>query len=378
MTKLTFLHIADTHFGVHYAVRPKNLLRRKYGDLFFQKAEAILNRIIKPNNVDLILHAGDFFNRSKPYSEVIKRAIQLFSTTLQKGISTYIIPGNHERSFLPVGLLKLHTNLHVFDKPGIQIFEKNGIKVKITGIPYIRRNAVDRFPKFITSIEQCNKYTPDYSILLAHQLIEGAHLENYTFLKGPNVVKFNSLNNKYNYIALGHVHRFQWMYQNDNKIMSINNKFNVIQSVNNNTWNFDQEQKFHFGPLLVYAGSVERVSFAEMNEPKGFILGELNGTKGSIQGKFRFINHNGIEMRNFSWDPEILRQEEFKELIQKEFESVSQQKNQYPIKGVFRIKIIDKSRSIPKFLVSDLKDLANEKNILLSFVYPIKKREDEK
>jgi len=374
MTKLTFLHITDTHFGVHYAVRPKNLLRRRYGDLFFQKTEQILKKIIKTNNIDFILHAGDFFNRSKPVSEVVNRAIQMFSTPLQKGIKTFIIPGNHERSFLPVGLFKLHTNLHVFDRPSTQLMEKNEIKVKITGIPYIRRNARTRFLKQINSINQNDMNESNYSILLAHQIIEGARLENYTFLKGPNVIKFNVLDKKYNYIALGHVHRFQWMYQGINKIISINNQFTAFQSVNNRTWNFDQDQQLQLGPIVVYAGSLERVSFAEMNEPKGFILGELSSIKGNVEGKFRFINHYGIEMRNFSWDPNILKQEKFEELIRKEFEFLIQKNPQKPINGIFRIKIINWLHPIPKILVSNLKELAAKHNVLLSFVYPMKKR----
>ena len=390
--KLTFLHLADTHLGVHYAIRPKNLLRRKYGELFFQKIEEVLNKVVVNNKVDFILHSGDLFNRSKPPSEVISRAIHLFLTILQKGIKIYIIPGNHERSFLPIGLLKLHPNIHVFDRASVQFFEKNDIRVKITGIPYIRRNAVDRFPKLVNSVEQhlCNsvdgseKITEtnlnnlSYSILLAHQIIEGARLENYTFLKGSNVIKFNTLDKQYDYIALGHVHRFQWMYQNNGKIISINDKFSVNQSLNNRDWNFKEEQQVHSGPLVAYAGSIERVSFTEMNEPKGFILGELNNFNGIMKGNFRFINHNGIEMRSYLWDPNSMNQEKFMELIQEEFKLLKQGKTQESINGILKIKIVNDIHPIPKTLVSELKTLAIKHNVLLSFIFPMKRKEDEK
>ncbi|MHA2247426.1 MAG: metallophosphoesterase family protein, partial [Candidatus Hodarchaeales archaeon] len=114
---IRFLHISDTHFGAHYALRPKNLKRRAYGELFFRKITEVLNKAISVHHVDFIIHSGDFFNRSKPPPEVVNRGIKPFQLAAQKGIPIYVLPGNHERSRLPLGLLPFYDNINLFTKP---------------------------------------------------------------------------------------------------------------------------------------------------------------------------------------------------------------------------------------------------------------------
>ena len=43
---IRFLHLSDTHFGVHYALKPRNLLRRAYSELFFRKVEEVIREAI--------------------------------------------------------------------------------------------------------------------------------------------------------------------------------------------------------------------------------------------------------------------------------------------------------------------------------------------
>ena len=118
------------------------MLRRAYGELFFQKIANVIQKAISNHHIDFIIHSGDFFNRSKPPPDVIDRAVKSFRPAIQKEIPIYILPGNHERSKLPLGLLPFSNgNINLFKKPSSFIFEKNGITIKLTGFPYIRKNA---------------------------------------------------------------------------------------------------------------------------------------------------------------------------------------------------------------------------------------------
>ncbi|MHA2294330.1 MAG: metallophosphoesterase, partial [Candidatus Hodarchaeales archaeon] len=109
---IKFLFISDTHFGVHYAIRPRNELRHRYGSRFFNKVEKIFRQTINRDKIDFILHGGDFFNRSKPPPDIVKKSTSILLWAANH-VPIYLIPGNHERSKLPFGLIEYHDNIHI-------------------------------------------------------------------------------------------------------------------------------------------------------------------------------------------------------------------------------------------------------------------------
>ena len=121
-----FLMITDTHFGIHYANNPRSKLRFALGNQFFDQAEKIFRLAIKKHNVDFVLHCGDFFNRSKPHPSIIAKATSLL-LWIARYVPVYIIPGNHERSQLPVGLLHYQKNVYIFTKPCSFFFRKKEV-----------------------------------------------------------------------------------------------------------------------------------------------------------------------------------------------------------------------------------------------------------
>jgi len=310
---INFLHLSDTHCGVHYAVTPRNHQRRAYGESFFQKAAEVIETAITHHKVDFILHAGDFFNRSKPPSEVIDRAVQPFLRAANKGIPVYLLPGNHERSTLPLGLLTYHDMINLFVKPSSFWFEKNGLCIKITGFPNVRYNVQMKFRDILQRAwNNCipkHHTQPHYSILLLHQLIEGARIENYIFRPGNNTISFDEIPSMLNYLACGHVHRFQFLSK-PSSIVHSTNQYNLIwQDCSNQMWHFDKTQispPFSFkDPVIAYSGSLERVSLVERNEPKGYIIGKLyvseNGDR--IQAaEYEFHPLPAVKMRYCVWD----------------------------------------------------------------------------
>lgn len=311
---IRFLHLSDTHFGVHYALNPRNPLRREYGELFFRKVEDIIREAIAIHKIDFIIHSGDFFNRSKPPPEIVDRGVKPFQYAARKGIPVFIIPGNHEKSRLPVGLLSFSNDkLNIISKPCSYLFEKNGISIKITGIPYIRYKARNNF--FYILKKAWNNFSNptstrfDYSILIVHQLFKGSRLENYTFSRGHDVIPTFQGLRKFNYVACGHVHRFQFLYEKKSPFLKSTNKYYLVeQNQRTGNWHFDTNcsKNLQFPkPIIAYAGSLERVSFMERNEPKGYLIGEIKpSNKGyqTLKLKAQFHELSAVKMIYNIWD----------------------------------------------------------------------------
>jgi len=399
---ISFIHLADTHFGVNYALKPKNLQRRAYGELFFQKAKDAIDTAISKHNVDFILHAGDFFNRSKPPPQVIERAVKPFLLATKKEIPVYLLPGNHERSKLPLGLISYYNDINLLVKPSSYCFEKNGIRIKITGFPCIRHNAKNKFGATIR--RAWNNYNgkdltpPHYTIMLTHQLIEGSQIENYAFRRGYNVVSFQQIPKKFHYVACGHVHRFQFLLKPPGLargsyiVQSTNRYWSIRQDCSSRIWRFHHKPTFPStrfkDPVIAYSGSLERVSMVERNEPKGYIIGTLYlSEKGDkIQtAEYSFHPLSAIKMIYYVWD---LSNESFHECIDKSLEKLysinssslkPRIKEKRVLSAVFRIKILGKWSSSTEMLekFDFLKQEAKRLNIYLTFSYNPHQYEEE-
>jgi hypothetical protein len=386
---IRFLHLSDTHFGVHYAVKSKNYQRRAYGNSFFQKATEIIETAITKHNVDFILHAGDFFNRSNPPSEVIDRAVQPFLQATAKGVPVYLLPGNHERSKLPLGLLTYHDMVNLFAKPSSFFFEKHGVRIKITGFPNIRHNIQLNFRDIVQRAwNNCvskDDSHPHYTILLLHQLIEGSRIESYTFRRGNNVIPFHEVPSMFNYLACGHVHRFQFLCRTPSaSVRSVHQYNRVQQDPSTQTWYFDTTQPAPLmpfnGPVITYSGSPARVSLVERHEPKGYIIGTLYATEigDRIQAaEFEFHPIPAVEMRYFVWDLSSVSLDEYFDQTLEELSTITpptlitQKSGEAPLFAVFRIRINGGDtysiEQLAKFNV--LKQEATRNNIYLTFSY---------
>ncbi len=365
---IRFLHLSDTHFGVHYALKPRNLLRRAYGELFFRKAEEIVREAISTHKIDFIIHSGDFFNRSKPPPEVVNRGVKPFQLAARKGIPVFIIPGNHERSRLPLGLLPFsNDNLNLFAVPCSYLFKKNGISIKITGFPYIRHNARNTFSEILrkawNNSSSRNTTRCDCSILVVHQLLAGSRIEDHTFSRGFDVVPMLPALKKFDYVACGHVHRFQFLYEKEPPILKSTNRFHCVkQHYEACSWHFDGEHSHcsHFpNPVIAYAGSLERVSFMERNEPKGYLIGELtpsNKGQKALNLKYRFHESSAVKMIHNIWD---LSKSSINNYISKTLEELynlhstcklNRSKRREDLTGVVRIRIIGQQLCNKTFL----------------------------
>jgi DNA repair exonuclease SbcCD nuclease subunit len=240
---INIVFFSDTHLGFDYPLRPR-VTKRRRGEDFYKNFEAVLSYAID-NDVDLIIHGGDLFFRSKVPDTIIDRVYQTLSTFANHEIPVYIVPGNHERSRLPTSLFLNHPYIHVFDIPKIYSVTINDARLILCGFPFIRENIRGKFQSIIHQSGWTNNFS-DIKILVFHQAIEGASvgLRNYTFRNSPDVIPLSYLPGDANVVLCGHIHRQQ----------------RLVKTTEGDT---------HSIPVI-FSGSTERTSFAEMDEKKGF------------------------------------------------------------------------------------------------------------
>ncbi|MHA1977870.1 MAG: metallophosphoesterase family protein [Candidatus Hodarchaeales archaeon] len=373
---IKFLFISDTHFGVHYAIKPRNKLRYQYGSKFFTKVESIFRRVIEEKGIDFILHGGDFFNRSKPPPDVIKRATESLLWAA-KYVPIYMIPGNHERSKLPLGLLQYHENIHIFSKPCSFQFKKNNVKVKISGFPYIRHNARKKARSVISTAWKnevdVNSNNSHYNILLMHQLIQGSRVEHYSFIRGHNVIQKKDIPSQFHLVATGHVHRYQILYSRNNRVVSSHSYHQIAQDLQHGQWHFPpsgrEEPLYYSNPIICYSGSSERVSMMERNEDKGYVMGKIyineSNKKQVTKADLNFIPVPSTEMSYIKWDFKAINLEQAMKEGKLLIQTMNRKSTSSSLAGVIHISILN-SEGIPYSKLTPLTEYAKEMNVLLT------------
>ena len=235
---MKLVHLADLHLGyrVYNKITSKglNIRERDVIKAFKESLDRIL--VINP---DLILIAGDIFHRPRPGNTSIYLTIKFLLDFRKKCHAPIImISGNHEasKSLENENILRVIEttvpSVKVIDRE-IEQFTLENMGVNILGVPY---NALCDFEK--------TRLTPDdnykYNILMIHGSYESVKCpELDTYGQASLINAENISQSKWNYVALGHYHKYTKLAEN-----------------------------------TFYAGAIERTSsniWQEAEDPKGFI-----------------------------------------------------------------------------------------------------------
>lgn len=197
---MKILYFTDTH------IRGNNPASRK--DIYVDSLELKIKEIIElvdELDVDFILHGGDIFDRPDIAISVVNKFVKLFN---QFKVPFYFISGNHDiyghnpetvhRTTL--SLLDIVDVMNMINKDDIIILEKNGLKVQLTGQPYVYD---------IDGDNKLNYYSPrkrldnvDYAIHMVHGLLIDKH-----FIKGiPYTLIEDIVDTKADITLSGHYH----------------------------------------------------------------------------------------------------------------------------------------------------------------------------
>ncbi|MBI2344722.1 exonuclease SbcCD subunit D [Candidatus Dependentiae bacterium] len=265
---IRFIHTADIHFGMENYGRIDPITGIHSRLLDFKKSfDTCINYAIE-NNVDLFVFAGDAYKTAHPTPTQQKLLLDSFMKLYQAKIPVVIVVGNHDNplSFGKANALDIFAHLpidgfHVFSKPNaIKIDTKSG-PIQIVGIPWPNRhNLAINTNQAITNATQLTEHISNSLAHITQQLAESLDPQLPSILVGHLTVSAGIFSGSekravygqdpillpsqlailpFDYIALGHLHRFQ----NTNPQGTI---------------------------PVVYAGSIDRVDFGERKEEKGF------------------------------------------------------------------------------------------------------------
>jgi DNA repair protein SbcD/Mre11 len=260
------LFLSDTHLGFDEPQRPRSRRPRRGPD-FFASFDRVL-QAARAERPDAFIHGGDLYYRRRVPDALIDRVMAPLVSLAESGIPVLLVAGNHEWSSLPRTLFTLHDRIHIFNEPSTVSFAFDGVRVAIGGFPFVRQGVRQRFPSLVAETGLMSE-PADVRLLCMHQMVEGARVgpSGYQFRDGDDVVRASDLPAGVTAFLCGHVHRHQ-----------------VLRT--------DLSGKPLPAPVL-YAGSTERTSFAEMSETKGFVsllAGPAQGPEGALRSiEFRAL-----------------------------------------------------------------------------------------
>lgn len=278
---IKFTHTADIHFGMenYGKIDPITGIHSRLLD--FNKAlNFCIDRSIE-ENVDFFLFCGDAYKTSNPTPTQQKLFFGSLIKLYKANIPVVIIVGNHDNpaSFGKVHSLDLFSDLpidgfYVIPKPSIIKLETKNGPIQIVGIPWPNRNNIaisekhaeksytditsyisETVGKIINSLAQSlDKTIP--AILAGHLtvstgLFSGSE-KRAIYGSDPIFLPSQLAIEPFDYVALGHLHRFQDLNKNGH-------------------------------PSIIYPGSIERIDFGERNEEKGFCIVKINNIQDKNQ-----------------------------------------------------------------------------------------------
>ena len=230
---MKIIHFSDTHLGYseYSKFDSESGINKRENDIY-QVFREIIDYIIK-TKPDLVIHAGDLFDSIRPSNRAISVALEQISRLSKEHIPTVIIAGNHstpkQKSTDTIfKILQYFPDIHpVFGGK----YEK--IKIKTCAIHAIPHSYSDEDLQESIEKLQIDK-SFKYNVMVTHAAIREVKEASWGEFK-EQTLPISALNNDFDYIALGHYHKFLKIKEN-----------------------------------AYYCSSPERFSFNEVNDKKGF------------------------------------------------------------------------------------------------------------
>lgn len=237
---MRIVHFSDTHLGYSDYGKFNSTTGINQRELdTYNVFKEIIDYIIK-TKPDLVIHAGDLFDSIRPSNRAIYEALEQLSRLSKERIPTVVIAGNHstprqQSTDTIFKILKYFSEIY-------PVYSGKYSKIDIgeCAIHALPHTYSDEDLK-----ESVEKMKPDknfkYNILVAHAAIRGVESASWGEFREQTLPQ-NVLTPDFDYIALGHYHRFLKIRDN-----------------------------------AFYCGSPERFSFNEVNDKKGFLEIDLSG-----------------------------------------------------------------------------------------------------
>jgi len=197
-----FLHMADLHLTNNFPyskINPKTELNER-----FEEQLGIVDFICeyaKKNKIKYIMIPGDIFHSNNPSSKI--RVELAKRIAWNQDIQFFVASGNHDtcgrwHSLQDYGYLLRNDNFHFFHK--YDTYDTGDLH--ITFLPW---------GESLADVKNTGRGRNVPHILLTHQSVEGAKYDNeYVVKNGPSIADLQKLD--FDYVALGHFHRMQKLW----------------------------------------------------------------------------------------------------------------------------------------------------------------------
>jgi len=156
--------------------------------------------------VDLVVHGGDLLYRSRVPDALVEMALTPLLRVAKQGVPVYMVPGNHERSRIPLHLMTAHPLIHVFDRPRTYLQHSQAGTLALSGFPFCR-TVRSRFSELLHQTGYTDVQSDAHALCL-HQAVEGAQVgvQNYTFREGADVVRRRDIPDDFAAVLSRHIH----------------------------------------------------------------------------------------------------------------------------------------------------------------------------
>ena len=215
---MRLLHTSDLHIG-----------RRMNGYSLIEDQKHILEEILqiaKDKKVDVLLIAGDVYDRHIPSEEAVTLFDGFITALANEGIPAMVTSGNHD-SAERVGFgSHLMDAMQVFVSPAYRgntkkvVLEDRHGRVNFWLLPFVKPQLVrsvfqqddieDYTQAIARTVEEMNPDFNERNVILSHQFVAGSvRTESETVSVGGMDNVAPSAYTGFDYVALGHIHRPQ-------------------------------------------------------------------------------------------------------------------------------------------------------------------------
>lgn len=285
---MKILHTADIHLGsnAYGRIDPKTGLNTRLID-FKRSFNFMVNQALE-EDIDVFLFCGDAYRTADPTPTQQRTFAECLRPIVERGIPVVMIVGNHDHpvSFGKASAIDIFSflsgNIQIFRRPDKAIIDTKSGPLQLITLPWPIRS-------MLLSKEEYRKKTPSEvrevieqkyieflqatandldpmlpTVLAAHLSAQGAELSGSErtslIAHEPKFTVGQLAVPPIDYVALGHIHRHQNLNADDPT-----------------------------GIPVVYSSSIERISFKEWKEDKGFVLVNIATTNEGKKTDYTFV-----------------------------------------------------------------------------------------
>jgi exonuclease SbcD len=216
---MRLLHTSDWHIGIKLGSFDYLPSQKEFANWLLE--------IVKTEAIDVVLVAGDIFDKSIPSSDSINLVDEIFVNLLEVGVSVVVISGNHDsaermhfcsKAMENAGLYIRTEQRNLYDVGAPIHIERNGETVSIIPIPYLDPHRVIEIGEAershgglideILKIRIKEVVDPSKTVVMSHAFVAGgteSDSERKISIGGTARVA-TDVYKGFGYVALGHLH----------------------------------------------------------------------------------------------------------------------------------------------------------------------------